>query len=440
MALTGETLKRLFEGYFIRRWNDNIHPIPLVEMDRHGHRMMVAFLMGRMEEARGVSVDWTHLVAGGTFHLLRKIVFSDLKPAVSSRLYKNKPEVLVRMNRHVIQEVSRFLDPQSVRLLDLFLHQDPEVTYPSHVRTHTFRLLRCASKFVTLREFELLKKVNPDTEEMHRIEEEIHSELHAFSDLPALHTFLLARPMARFNHVLEKLRYQQRWSQTYKMPPTSVMGHSVYVATLTWMFLNHIFHQKGLMYGMDNPPPVVTITYFAALFHDLAEAVTRDIVRPVKEWFVSVLRDRKGVEALGEQDQASYDAIKAIEAELLQEALDLVAQEGYPELRDQLEYFSLEEFANKRRTPAGMEVGVEEEVLLSSPLEAWPVWGRVVELADNLAAFVEAQQSVEMGIRPASLLRALTSLRNHLLAQAERGELVFAGVDLGEMVSSMVAI
>lgn len=440
MALSGETLTRLFEGYFIRRWNDNIHPIPLVEMDRHGHRMMVAFLMGRMGELQGQRVDWTHMVAGGTFHLLRKIVFSDLKPAVSSRLYKNKPQVLLQMHRHVLHEVQPWLDPQSVRLLELFLHQDPEVAYPSSVRTHTFRVLRCASKFVTLREFELLKKVNPDTEEMHRIEEEIHAELHAFSDIPALHAFLLARPMARFNHILEKLRYQQRWSQTYKMPPTSVMGHSVYVATLTWFFLNHIFHRKGILYGMDNPPAVATTTFFAALFHDLAEAVTRDIVRPVKEWFVNVLRKREGVEALGEQDQESYDEIKAIEAELLQEALNLVAEEGFPELKDQLEYFSLNEFENKCHTPGGTETGVDDEVLLSSPPEAWPVWGKLVELADNLAAFVEAQQSVEMGIRPKGLLRALESIRDFLLSQAEGGELVFAGVDLSDLVRSMVRL
>ena len=433
------TLKRLFEGYFILRWNDKIHPIPLVEMDRHGHRMMVAFLMGRMEERRGRDVDWTYLLAGGTFHLLRKIVFSDLKPAVSSRLYKNNPEVLSRMNRHVLDQVAAWVDPQTARLLRDFLHQDPEVSYPSTVRERTFRLLRSASKFVTLREFELLKKVNPDTEEMHVIEREIHAELHRFSDIPALHAFLLSRPMARFNHVLEKLRYQRRWSQTYKMPPTSVMGHSVYVATLTWFFLNHIFHAKGILYPMDRPPAVVATTYFAALFHDLAEAVTRDIVRPVKEWFVRVLREHQGVEALGQQDQESYDAIKAIEADLLQEALSLLAEEGYPELETLLRYFSLEEFANKRFTVNGdMEVGVEDEVLLSSPPEVWPVWGRLVELADNLAAFVEAQQSVEMGIRPESLVRALESIREMLLDQARSGALVFGGVDLGELVEGMV--
>ncbi len=438
--LQNQTLKRLFEGYFILRWNDKIHPIPLVEMDRHGHRMMVAFLMGQMEEREKRRLDWIHLVAGGTFHLLRKIVFSDLKPAVSARLYKNNPGVLLRMNRHVLEQVAPWVDPQTARLLHLYLHQDPEVSYPSSVRKHTFRLLRSASKFVTLREFELLKKVNPDTEEMHRIEREIHAELHRYADIPALHAFLLSRPMARFNHVLEKLRYQRRWSQTYKMPPTSVMGHSVYVATLTWFFLNHIFHARGILYDMDRPPAVVTATYFAALFHDLAEAVTRDIVRPVKEWFVRVIREHRGVEALGQEDQESYDAIKAIEADLLQEALSLLAEEGYPDLRKLLEYFSLEEFANKRLTPAGdIEVGVEDAVLLASPPEVWPVWGRLVELADNLAAFVEAQQSIELGIQPESLVRAKESIREMLREQARSGALVFGGEDLGDLVEEMVA-
>ncbi len=441
MALGEETLKRLFEGYFILRWNDRVHPIPLVEMDRHGHRMMLAFLMGQMEARAGRTVDWSYLITGGTFHLFRKLVFSDLKPAVSARLYKNNPQVLSRMNRYVMDQVVPWLDAQSAHLLQIYVRENPEVSYPAPHRTFTYRLLRAATKFATFREFQLLKRINLEDEETFRIEREILDELYAYTDIRALQSFLLQRPVARFNQILEKLRYQRRWSQVYKVPVTSVMGHSAFVATLSWLLINHVIHARGILYPLEATPPVVVCTFFAALFHDLAEAVTRDIVRPVKEWFTTVLQEAhppRGVEAYGQADTESYDTIKAIEGELLEEALALLREEGEAHIEALLRYFSQDEFSNRCRTPEGDIRHVDDAVLLSSAQEACPVWGRIIELADNLAAYVEARQSVRMGVRPEGLIRAVEGIRSFLQNQIRKGALVFADVNLGPVVEAML--
>lgn len=440
MALSDITLKRLFEGYFILRWNDWIHPIPLVEMDRHGHRMMLAFLMGHIQEKNDRKIDWSYLIVGGTFHLLRKLVFSDLKPAVSSRLYKNNPQVIYRMNQYVLSQAMNWLDAQSAHLLGMYVQEDPEISYPATHRKQTYRLLRAASKLVTLREFQLLKRVNLEGEEVYRIEREILDDLYAYTDIEPLNSFLFQRPIAQFNQIIEKLRYQRRWSQMYKVPVTSVMGHSAFVATLSWFLVNHILHSRGLLYPLDATPPVVICTYFAALFHDLAEAVTRDIVRPVKEWFIEALQEERslrGVDAYGREDTESYDKIKAIEDELLQEALALLREEGVPHLETILRYFSQKEFTDRCMTEEGGIQKVDDHVLLSTTMDVCPVWGRIIDLADNLAAYVEARQSVEMGVRPEGLVRAVNGIRSFLEEKAHQGELVFAGVDLGPLVQGM---
>ena len=70
-----------------------------------------------------------------------------------------------------------------------------------------------------------------------------------------------------------KLRFQVRWNQTPRVPPTTVLGHSFYVAALTLLMCYDLNINKERRYN----------NFFSALFHDLPEAVTRDIISPVKQ-------------------------------------------------------------------------------------------------------------------------------------------------------------
>ena len=44
---------KIFEGFSIQRWNDLVRPFDLVEMDKGGEKMVIAYILGKYEENKG---------------------------------------------------------------------------------------------------------------------------------------------------------------------------------------------------------------------------------------------------------------------------------------------------------------------------------------------------------------------------------------------------
>ena len=147
---------------------------------------------------------------------------------------------------------------------------------------------------------------------------------------------------------IEKLRFQTRWNQTPRVPATTVLGHSYFVAALVLLMTRSL----GL------PPHRLSNNFFAALFHDLPEAVTRDIISPVKQ----------ATDHLPE-------VVKHIEDEIVAQEL-LPLMDAY--YREDVLYFIQHEYA------APQFYGID---------------GKLIRAADHIAAFVEADSSIRFGIR-----------------------------------------
>ena len=127
--------------------------------------------------------------------------------------------------------------------------------------------------------------------------------------------------------------------------------------------------------------------FFSALFHDLPEAVTRDIISPVKQ-------------ATDELPAI----VKRIEDEIVKKEL-VPLMDGF--YADEILYFTNDEFANrivlkeqKGKNEIKKTVHVEWEELNNkyNSDEFEPVDGRTVRLADHLSAFIEAHSSSLYGI------------------------------------------
>ena len=73
---------KIFEGFSIQRWNDLIRPFDLVEMDKAGEKMVLAYIIGKYEEHRKKYVDWKWMIYASLFDLLRKISLCDIKAPV----------------------------------------------------------------------------------------------------------------------------------------------------------------------------------------------------------------------------------------------------------------------------------------------------------------------------------------------------------------------
>ena len=83
---------KLFEGFSINRWNDLVRPFELVEMDKDAEKMVLAYIIGKYEEAEGKKIHWDWMIWASLFDLLRKIALSDIKNPVQNIIKYKYPE------------------------------------------------------------------------------------------------------------------------------------------------------------------------------------------------------------------------------------------------------------------------------------------------------------------------------------------------------------
>ena len=79
-------LQLVFSGSFMKRWNDKMRPMELVEVDKQAHKMIVAWLLFELnsqdlspEDKAALGED---IVRGGIFDYLYRLVITDIKPPI----------------------------------------------------------------------------------------------------------------------------------------------------------------------------------------------------------------------------------------------------------------------------------------------------------------------------------------------------------------------
>ena len=77
---------KIFEGFSIQRWNDLVRPFDLVEMDKGGEKMVIAYILGKYEENKGKKIDWTWMIYASFFDLLKKIALCAIEAPAQQML------------------------------------------------------------------------------------------------------------------------------------------------------------------------------------------------------------------------------------------------------------------------------------------------------------------------------------------------------------------
>jgi len=172
-----------------------------------------------------------------------------------------------------------------------------------------------------------------------------------------------------FIDLCAQLRFQHRWAHSPRVPKTSVLGHMLIVAMMSYFCSLEIGACPKRTYN----------NFFSGLFHDLPEVLTRDIVSPVKT----------SVEGLDE-------IIKDYERMQFEERILPLLP---PSMRDEVVYFIQDEFSNRiiedgavRKDVPGPRMELYNQDLYS------PIDGEVIHACDKLAAFIEASLSIMHGI------------------------------------------
>ncbi len=363
----------LFSTASIDRWNDQIRPVDFVELDKQSHKMIIAWLLGRIEESEnGVSIDWNRLIDFGVCEFIYRAVVTDLKPPVFHYLQKHKR---AELDDYVKSVVFPVIDEKLKKRFETYLTFDPS--------SMERRILNAAHFLASRWEFDIIYDFRPGAAGVKEIKDKIDKEVEDYLDLTGVRRIELGKKSRSFLEICAMLRFQKRWAKTPLLPKTSVLGHSFFVAVLTYLM--------SLEYGACEKK--LYNNFFCALFHDIAESLTRDIISPVKYGV-------KGLDLL----------LKEYEDTVIEDRLLPLLP---PYLRSEMSYFIKDEFADRIIEKGEVKKISDPEMMLHRYNENRfsPVDGSLIKVADHMGAFMEACASIHNGVAPTELKNAKEALK-----------------------------
>ena len=367
--ITKGLITRLFDAASIQRWNDHVRPVEFTELDKQAHKIIIAYVLGKLEEyERKVVIDWRQLIEGGIFEFLQRVILTDIKPPVFHKMMSEKGD---EINEVVLRKLHEDIGAVKGGFSSKFEYYLFDKEYSRFEK----RLLRAAHYLATNWEFQIIYHTAPFVYGIDRTREEIENQIEDHYDLIGVQKISLRKKSFGFIDLCGQLRFQQRWAQCPRVPKTSVLGHMLTVAVLSYLCSVEIDACGKRIYN----------NFFAGLLHDLPEVLTRDIVSPVKS----------SVEGLEE-------TIKSYEKMHLEGTILPLLPSS---MREEIVYFLEDEFANKVVVEGKVIKDVPDEEMIARFNEDSysPVDGRIIRVCDKLAAFIEASLSMQHGIRSRNL-------------------------------------
>lgn len=365
-------LLKLFEAAYMPRWNDKLRPVEFFELDKQAHKMFYAYYLARFA---GDGVDLCKIIEGGIFELLERIVLTDLKPSVYYRICRNK-EQKEKLNDFVLQALATHLETLGEEFSQRFRD------YLSGSRTSAERRILAAAHVLSSDwEYQRIKTVSAGLYCPEDPEQDFSERLTALGDLNGMQE-LRSRNARRFLDLCGQLRFQIRWAPLHRVPRTSVLGHSLFVAVLSYLFSM----QAGAC------PRRCINNYFTGLFHDLPEALTRDIISPIKR---------------------SIEGVSELIKEYEQKQMETIIYPLVPDnIASELKLFTEGEFENII-VQDGKVLTVESADICRkyNADEFSPRDGELVKAADELSAFIEATEAIANGGQSGEFQRAKWSIK-----------------------------
>ena len=231
---------KIFEAFSIERWNDLIRPFDLIEMDKAAEKMVLAYILGKFEENAGHKINWTWIINASFFDLLKKIALCDIKATVQALIKQEYPSEYMRLNEWVLNQYKNMINDDSLfSAFTIYVGQKAgSIAVPEDDKL-TFHVYQAAHKYSTIRELEMIKPVN-ESMRLSKVEQELNHDIQKFLDLRGLQLLMTKQRPYEFLLKIEQLRFQRRWNQTPRIPNTSVLGHSYFVAVMQFLLSREI--------------------------------------------------------------------------------------------------------------------------------------------------------------------------------------------------------
>ena len=387
--LSPKLIEQIFAAASIQRWNDYPKMVELVELDKQAHKFIIAYFMANIEK----DINMVHLIEAGIFEFLRRVVVTDIRPDVFRKALLQKEK---EINEWVLSKLfDSIADIENGKFLGRF---DEYLTNPNMYKKERF-ILKAASYLSTKWEFSIVYQTSQFLNGIDEVKEEVDDEIEDYYELVSVRKIALNKKISKIIDLSGRLRFQKRWAQTPRVPETSVLGHMLIVAILGYFYSLHV---KACDKRVEN-------NFYCALFHDLPEALTRDIISPVK-YSVSGLDD----------------VISEYEMKVMDDKIFPYIPIGF--LKDFQYILGLydgkkNEFLDKIIDDG--KIKIVENINKYNEDKYCAIDGIALKNCDRLSAFIEATLSISHGVKSKELIQGKAHILESLKEKSQRGKVNF---------------
>lgn len=381
-SLNFSLLRKIFVAANIRRWNDQATPVEFIELDKQAHKIVIAYLLAHYEMLENhTEIDFERLILQFCYEFLGRIILTDIKPPVFHKLVEKHNKALVDFVCAELEEdLSGFKFLESMRS---YLYGE--------VENIEKEILKASHYYASKWEFDIIYHFNPYLYDVQNIKDTIDKQVQEHYQLAGIRQIMLYKEVRELINMFGQLRFQKRWSQTPRVPCTSVLGHTLIVALCAYLLGFDLKFSKTMQIQH----------FFCGLFHDLPEILTRDIISPIK----------KNVEGLD-------TFLKEIEEEAVKnKILNIVPQS----IAKEIIYYTHNEFKNRYKNGENIiysnHLGEEFLQEISTLNPQTPIFGEFLKYCDHLNAFLEAKISIYHGIKSKDLVEGAKKLEYHYNAK-----------------------
>lgn len=380
--ISAKLIELIFGSASMGRWNDYPRFMELVELDKQAHKFIIAYLLGSIEnQSKPNSIDMHNLIEAGIFEFFRRIIVTDIRPDVFHDVLKKKESEL---NTWVIDKLTPHIkDINNGKFLKKFT----SYLQDNNIHKKERELLKASSYIATKWEFNIIYHSSSFLPDIDKVKQSIDEEIEDYYDFVGIQKLLLNQKLVRVVDLAGRLRFQKRWAQTPRIPETSVLGHMLFVALLSYFYSTKINACKQRTIN----------NFFTSLFHDFPEALTRDIISPVK-YSVAGL----------DEILSEYEIQKVNESILKNVPQNIVKEFSFylGLYQDQKNEFIDKIFID--------EIQIVDDISKYNEDKYNPVDGKALKACDRISAFIEATLSISYGIKSKELINGKTQILKDL--------------------------
>ncbi|MFA5916851.1 MAG: YfbR-like 5'-deoxynucleotidase [Candidatus Gracilibacteria bacterium] len=266
--MIGTILKlMLTSGISMKRWNNFPRIEDISHLDNVGFTLHIAMFLSYLEEKNDNKVDKEFIIKKIIFNSIKILVLSDINSGTRNYIEKVDKDIFSQLEQKAYDYVFSFG-------IEDYFKEDILKVINNKEKTLELSIILAARRYSSYKECLVNRKV---FEEMYEIPyKEIMSSLDQMrKELTSLDMLLKNPNYEKYLSNIRKLSHSLRWNQQKRMFPISVMSHLVLTTFLSYV-IGMIENNKGGNLSIFE-------MMFKALYHDIPEAITGDIITPTKK-------------------------------------------------------------------------------------------------------------------------------------------------------------